>query len=197
MSRTVGASPSYRGRCPTTRGVTGLAGRCMLAGIKLERIIDPPHAVVRTKFAVTLTEEERATLTGLITHGRGAARALAHARVLLKADAAPRGPGWTDEQIHKAFGVSLKTIARIRRAFVDGGLEAVLYRRRPHTARPPKLDGLAEADLVALACSPPPKGQERWTLRLLTDRFVEPGVSSPVFDETVRRVVKQTNSSRG
>ncbi len=165
--------------------------------MKLEHIIDPPHAVVRTKFAVTLTEEERATLTSLLTRGRAATRTLAHARVLLKADAAPGGPGWTDEQIRDGLDVSLSTIARIRRALVDHGLEAALHRRQPQTARPRKLDGRGEAHLIALHCSPPPKGYERWTLRLLTDRFVALGVNPPVSDETVRRVLKQTTSSRG
>ncbi len=169
----------------------------MLADMKLERIIDPPHAVVRTKFAVTLTAEERATLTSLLTRGRTAARTLAHARVLLKADAAPDGPRWTDEQIRAALDVSLATIARIRRAFVDHGLEAALHRHRPCIARPRKLDGRAEAHLIALHCSPPPQGQARWTLRLLTERFVELDVSPPVSDETVRRTLKQTTSNRG
>ena len=172
--------------------MTGLVGRRMLSGMKLEHIIDPPHAVVRTKFAVTLSEEDGATLTSLLTRGRAAARTLAHARVLLKADAAPGGPGWTDEQIRDALDVSLSTIARIRRAFVDEGLEAALHRRLPRTARPHKLDGRAEAHLIALHCSPPPTGFERWTLKLLTDRFVELGVSPPVSDETVRRTLKQT-----
>src|SRR5215216_349564 len=145
----------------------------MLAGMKLIGIIDPPQAVVRTKFAVTLTEEERISLHTLVTTGRSAARTLAHARVLLKADASAGGPGWTDEQIRAALGVSLSTIARIRHAFVDQGLEAALHRRAPHTPRPRKLDGRGEAHLIALACSTPPDGQERWTLRLLTDHFVE------------------------
>ncbi len=165
--------------------------------MKLEHIIDPPHAVVRTKFAVTLTEEDRATLTSLLMRGRAAARTLAHARVLLKADAAGGGPGWTDEQIRDALDVSLSTIARIRRAFVDHGVEVALHRRQPQAARPRKLDGRAEAHLVALQCSPPPKGYKRWTLRLLTDRFVELRLSPPVSDETVRRTLKQTSSSRG
>ena len=169
----------------------------MLADMKLEHIIDPPHAIVRTKFVVTLTEEERTTLTRLLTRGRAAARTLAHARVLLKADAAPGGPGWTDEQIRDALDVSLSTIARIRRACVDHGLEAALQRRRPTSVRPRKLDGRAEAHLIALHCSPPPTGYERWTLKLLTDRFVELGVSPPVSDETVRRTLQQTRSSRG
>ena len=154
--------------------------------MKLTQIIDPPHAVVRSKFAVTLTAEERATLTHLITTSRAAACTLTHACVLLKADAAPGGPAWTDEQIRDALAVSLKTIARIRRTFVDAGLEAALHRRQPQTPRPRKLDDRAQAHLIALQCSPPPQGQERWTLRLLTDRFVELGVSPPVSHETVR-----------
>jgi hypothetical protein len=164
----------------------------MLAGMRLTRIIDPPTAVVRTKFTVTLSPEERASLTALVTTGRTAARTQAHARVLLTTDAGPDGPGWTDEQIRDALDVSLKTIARIRRTFVDHGLEAALYRRPPCTPRPRKLDGRAEAHLLALHCSPPPDGRERWTLQLLTDRFVELGVSPPVSDETVRRVLNQT-----
>ena len=177
--------------------MTGLVGRRMLSGMRLIGIIDPPHAVVRTKFAVALTEEERAALTKLVTTGRAAARTLAHGRVLLQADAGPAGPGWTDEQIRAALAVGLKTIARIRRAFVDDGLEAALHRRPPSMPRPRKLDGRAEAHLVALQCGPPPAGRERWTLRLLTDRFIELGVSPPVSDETVRRVLKQTTSSPG
>jgi transposase len=161
--------------------------------MKLTHIIDPPDAVIRHKFTVTLSPEERDTLTALITTGRAAARPQAHARVLLKADAGPAGPGWTDEHIRAALDVSLKTIARIRRAFVDQGLAAALYRRQPQTVRPRKLDGRAEAHLLALHCGPPPQGHERWTLHLLTDRFVELGVSPPVSDETVRRVLKQTH----
>ena len=114
----------------------GVAGRCMLADMKLEHIIDPPHAIVRTKFVVTLTEEERTTLTRLLMRGRAAARTLAHARVLLKADAAPGGPGGTDDPIHAARAVSLTTIARSRRAFVDEGLEAARPRRRPRRRAP-------------------------------------------------------------
>ena len=104
--------------------------------MKLTRIIDPPHAVVQSKFAVTLTEEERATLSTLVTTGRAAARTLAHARVLLQADAGPAGPRWTDEQIRATLSVSLKTLARTCRAFVDDGLEAALHRRPPRTPRP-------------------------------------------------------------
>jgi transposase len=165
--------------------------------MKLTHIIDPPDATIRRKFTVALLPEERATLTALVSTGRAAARTQAHARVLLKADAGPAGPGWTDEQIRDALDVSLKTIARIRRAFVDHGVEAALYRRQPRTPRPRKLDGRAEAHLLALHCSPPPDGRERWTLQLLTDRFVDLSVSPPVSDETVRRVLKQMRSNPG
>lgn len=172
--------------------MAGLTGWCSVAGMKLLRVIPPPAAVVSTKFVVTLTEEERDRLTKLVQTGRAAARVRRHAHVLLKADAGPTGPRWTDEQIREALDVGLRTIARIRRAFVDEGLDAAL-RGRSRPSPPRKLDGRAEAHLIALACGDPPAGHERWTLRLLTDRFVALGVGPPVSDETVRRVLKQTS----
>ena len=165
--------------------------------MKLIRVLMPPPAVVSTKYVVTLTEEERADLTRLTTTGRTAARTILHAQVLLKADAAPGAPCWTDEQIRDAFGIGFTAIARIRRRFVEEGLAAALHRRPAHTPRLRKLDGRAEAHLVALSCSAPPDGRDRWTLALLTERFVALGVSPPVSDETVRRTLKQTTSSRG
>ena len=165
--------------------------------MKLIRIIDPPSAVIRAKYTVALTETERAELTQLVSTGRHAARTILHAQVLLKADAGASGPRWTDEQIRDAFGIGLTAIARIRRRFVDDGLEAALHRRRAVTPRPRKLDGRAEAHLVALACGDPPDGRDRWTLALLTERFVALGLGPPISDETVRRVLKQTISSPG
>jgi hypothetical protein len=165
--------------------------------MKLTRIIDPPSAVIRTKYTVTLRPEERAALTRLVTTGRAAARTIRHAQVLLKADAAPGGPRWTDEQIREAFGPGFTSIARVRRRFVEEGLDAALHRRPARTPRVRKLDGRAEAHLIALACSDPPEGRDRWTLALLTERFVALGVSPSVSDETVRRVLKQTTSNRG
>ena len=165
--------------------------------MKLTRVIFPAHAAPRTKFVVTLTEEERHELEQLTRVGRGKARALTHARILLKADAGPAGPTWADADIAAALDVSPDTIARVRRAFVDEGLDAALHRRPSRTPRLPKLDGRAEAHLIALACSTPPNGAARWTLALLTERFIALGVSPPVSDETVRRALKQTNSSRG
>lgn len=160
--------------------------------MKLLHITLPPEPIISTKYVVTLTPEERADLTTLVRTGRRAARTILHAQVLLKADAAPGGPGWTDETIREAFGIGLTAIARIRRRFVEESLAAALERRPAHTPRPRKLDGRAEAHLVALACSAPPDGRARWTLELLTDRFVALGVSDPVSDETVRRVLKKT-----
>ena len=169
----------------------------MLVGMELTRIIDPPNAIICEKFTVRLTAEERADITRLVTTGRHAARTLTHARVLLETDAGPDGPAWADAQIRGALGVSERTVARIRRAFVDEGLAAALHRRPRAVPKARKLDGRAEAHLIALHCAPPPDGHKRWTLTLLTEHFVALGVSPPVSDETVRRTLKQTASSRG
>jgi transposase len=117
---------------------------------------------------------------------------------LLKADQADGGPAWPDERIAEAFEVGLSTTARLRQRFVEQGLEAALSRQqqaRPSRTR--KLDGRAEARLIALACSAPPEGRREWTMRLLADRLVELEVVESVSDETVRRVLKKTYSSRG
>jgi hypothetical protein len=169
----------------------------MIAGMNLTRIIDPPDAIIRQKFLVTLSAAERADLTRLLRSGRHATRTLTHARVLLQTDVGPDGPAWTDAQIRGALGVSERTVARIRRVFVDEGLDAALHRRPRAVPKARKLDGRAEAHLIALQCSPPPEGRDRWTLALLTAHFVALGVSPPVSDETVRRTLKQTASSRG
>ncbi len=165
--------------------------------MKLTSIIYPPQAAPRTKFVVTLMEEERHQLEQLTRTGQGKARTLTHARILLKADAGPTGPGWADADIAVALDVSLDTIARVRRAFVEQGLDPALHRRPDRTPRLRKLDGRAEAHLIALACSTPPAGAAHWTMQLLTERFVALGVSPPVSDETVRRTLKQTSSNRG
>jgi hypothetical protein len=150
------------------------------------------------KYKVTLTDEERQQLSDLIASGKGAARKLAHARILLKADAAPGGPAWPDERIAEAVEASRATVERVRRRFVEQGLEAALGRKpqdRPSRAR--KLDGRAEARLIALACAAPPPGRQEWTMQLLADKLVELRVVDSVSDETVRRALKKTRSSRG
>jgi transposase len=150
------------------------------------------------KYLVTLTDAERQSLHELIATGKAAAQKLAHARILLKAEAAPGGPGWPDEQIAKALEVGLSTVARVRQRLVEQGLDAALGRKpQDRPSRPRKLDGAAEARLIALACAPPPAGQADWTMRLLADKLVELEVIDTVSHETVRQVLKKTNSSRG
>src|SRR5437660_6253854 len=150
------------------------------------------------KYIVTPTTEERQQLQALIRAGKASALKLARARFLLKADAAAGGPDWPDERIAEALEVGLATVARVRRRFVELGVAAALERRRQaRPSRERKLDGRAEAKLIALACSAPPDGRTAWTLQLLAGRLVELRVVDAVSDETVRRVLKKTNSSRG
>ena len=152
---------------------------------------------MRKRYVVTLTEAEREQLEDLIAAGTAPARKLAHARILLKADQGPGGPGWVDEAIAEAVEVSQPTVARVRRQHVEAGLEAALTRRRPRREYRRKLDGEQEARLIALACGAPPEGQGRWSLRLLADKLVELAVVDAVSYQTVRRLLKKTNSSPG
>ncbi len=150
------------------------------------------------KYRVTLTPEERQSLRELIAEGQAAARKLAHARVLLKADAADGGPAWTDARIAQALEVGVATIERIRQRCVEQGLEAALGRKpQDRPSRPCVLDGRAEARLIALACSAPPAGRREWTMQLLADKLVELQIVDAVCDETVRRALKKMRSSPG
>jgi transposase len=145
------------------------------------------------KYVVTLEPGERRQLGELIRAGRAAAYKRRHAEVLLKADAGPQGPGWTDQRIAEAFDVSLRTIEHVRQRFVEEGLESALVRRKQKSpSRERKLDGRGEAHLVALACGQPPEGRARWTLRLLADRLVVLEVVDSISRETVRQVLKKT-----
>jgi transposase len=148
------------------------------------------------KYIVTLAADERQSLESLVKRGRVAARKVKRAWILLKADAGPEGPSWSDEQIQEAFDVGLMTIYRTRQTWVEEGLPAVLAARTPAGRRPRKLDGEQEAHLIALACSQPPPGRRRWTVRLLAQKFVELGYSEPLSPETVRQTLKKTNSGR-
>ncbi len=147
----------------------------------------------RTKSAVELTEEERARLRTLVGGGAAPARMLAHARILLKADQGEGGAAWADAAIAGALEVHPATVARVRRAFVEDGLDAALSRKSPDRVYARALDGAAEARLVAVACGDPPEGRERWTLRLLAGELVRLEVVGAVSHETVRRTLKQTN----
>jgi transposase len=142
-------------------------------------------------YRVDLSEAERTTLLGLIQKGRAAARKVRRAHVLLLAD-----EGKTDRQISAALDTGTATVERLRKRFVEEGLEAALAEKpRPGAQR--KLDGKQEAFLVALTCSTPPAGRRHWTMQLLADRLVALGVVESLSDETVRRLLKQTSSSRG
>jgi hypothetical protein len=147
---------------------------------------------VNKKFVVRLSDEERQHLEALLAKGKAAARKLTRARILLKADCGPLGPAWTDLQIREALDVGSITIHRVRRSFVEGGLDGALV-RRPLPRRRPMLDGDQEAHLIARACGNPPAGRCRWTLRLLATRLVELGHVESVSHETVRRTLKKTN----
>ena len=152
---------------------------------------------MRKRYTVVLSEPERARLHTLIGQGAGPARALTHARILLKANQGEAGPGWTDQAIAVALEVHPATVARIRQHYVTAGLDAALHRKAPARQYRHTLDGEQEARLVALACSAPPEGHKRWTLRLLAERMVELAVVETVSYETVRQALQQTGSSRG
>jgi len=151
----------------------------------------------KRKKPVVLTEEEREGLEGLIARGNGAsARQLTHARVLLKADegASPDalGQAWPDTRIADALEISRSTVRRVRERFVAEGLEAALVHRKPVRTKPKKLDGSQEAHLIALACSEPPEGRGRWSVRLLAERFVRlECAEEPVSRELVRRTLQK------
>ena len=144
------------------------------------------------RYRVLLNEEERAWLHTLVGSGSAPARALTHARILLKANQGEGGPGWSDAAIAGALDIHPDTVARVRRQCVEAGLEAALARKRPDRLYRRKLDGAQEARLVALTCSAPPTGRERWTLRLLAEELVRLEVVDAVSHETVRRTLQQT-----
>ena len=149
------------------------------------------------KYVVTLSEEERAHLHPLIGSGTAPARSLTHARILLKTNQGEAGPAWSDELIAGALEVHPATVARVRQQYSTAGLEAALHRQAPDRVYRRKLDGEQEAHLIALACSAPPEGHQRWTLQLLAERLVALEVVDTVSHETVRQTLKQTTSSRG
>ena len=149
---------------------------------------------MRKKYLVTLTAQERELLWELTKKPRIDRKVFQRAQILLKADQALGAPAWTDAQLAEAFDVSVRTVERLRQQFAEVGLEQTL--RPPKTPRRPrKVDGAAEARLVALACSAPPEGFARWTLRLLAERLVELEIVESLSHEHVRRVLKKTNYS--
>ena len=141
------------------------------------------------KYVVDLTGEEKEELQGILSVGKHSARRILRARSLLKAD-----QGWTDKRISEALDVSIPTLERIRKLFVEEGLERALKGRQPKNRRSRRrLDGKQEAQLIAIACGEAPEGRTRWTLRLLADKMVELDYVDEVSHETVRQVLKKTN----
>jgi transposase len=144
------------------------------------------------KHVVALTGDERARLRREIAVGALQPGTQAHARILLKADSGPDGPAWADRAIATALDLSVPTVERVRKRYAEEGIETALARRVPRRKYRRKLDGEAEAHLVALSCSPPPIGRRHWTFKLLADKIVELRFVDGVSYETVRRVMKRT-----
>ena len=146
------------------------------------------------KYNVELTEEQKQNLEKIISSGIYPARQIKHAQILLKSD---QNMNWSYDQIMQAFDVTAVTIAKVRKTFVEKGLEAALHRKKPDREYEHALDGEAEAHLIALACSEPPTGREHWSLRLLQKRFVKLGYADTISHETIRRALKKKNLNLG
>jgi transposase len=150
---------------------------------------------LKDKFVVRLTGEQRGELERVAATGKRSAAAMRRARILLKADV--ERDGWADDRIAAALDICTATVARVRKKFVQQGLGEAVQRKRPTGRQYRKLDGAQEARLAAVACSPPPEGQARWTLKLLADKLVELEVVEAIDPATVWRTLKKTRSSRG
>jgi transposase len=151
------------------------------------------EGTVAKKYRVTLTAEERTESEAMISRGKADARKLAHARILLQADESDGAPARTDQEVASALNVSTRTVERVRRRFVEEGIESALLPKPTERVYARALDGAQEAHLIALACSRPPDGKKRWTLRLLAERVVELGYAGTVSHETVRRTLQKTS----
>ncbi len=148
------------------------------------------------KYVVDLSGEEHRRLRDVITKGKASAKAILKARILLKADQGEGGEDWTDERICEALETNITMVSRVRAKFVNEGLDAVLARKkREKPPIDPIFDGKAQAQLIALACSEPPPGYARWSIRLLADKVVERGIVERAHFNTVGRALKKTASS--
>jgi transposase len=149
-------------------------------------------------FIVRLTETERSELESMVRRGKASALSIARARILLKADQGKDGEARTDSQVAEALSIAPKTVFNVRRRWVEEGLEAALRRKRQACpSRQRKLDGKAEAQLVATCCGPVPQGRARWTLRLLSSKLVELQIVPSISPETVRGTLKKMRLSLG
>jgi hypothetical protein len=148
-------------------------------------------------YKVTLTSEERAQLTSIVTRGKGNARRIRRAQMLLLADENQPEGAWKDADIAKALSAHARTVERTREKCVELGIEAALNHTRPKKTRSKVLDGAAEARLIQLACSQAPDGHEQWTMQMLADKLIELEVVETVSRETVRTTLKKMNLSLG
>ena len=148
------------------------------------------------QYYVTLTAEERASLKELILKGKTQGYRIKHAQILLKLDETPENTGWTQPRIGEAYSASVSTVCHIAKRFVLEGLESALGRKEQQN-RHRKIDGEVEARVIAIACSEPPEGRERWTLQLIADELVRLGVVESISDTAVLNTLKKTNSSLG
>jgi transposase len=156
--------------------------------------VDATEISVR-RYVVKLSAEEREQLDTLIHAGKRPAQQVTRARILLKADVSDAGEGWKDSQIAAALDCSVDTVARTRQQLVEEGFASVLVRKHsPASSRKRVFDGASEARLIALACSKPPKGRARWTLRLLEETVVELNIVDHASDNTIGRTLKKTFS---
>ena len=148
-------------------------------------------------YKIRLAEPERTDLTELVNKGKGQARRLRRARILLMADEAQENGGWKDADIAKALGAHVRTVERVREKCVEMGVEAALNHTRPKKTRGKVLDGKAEARLVQVACTEAPHDHEKWSMQMLADKLIELEEVKTVSRETVRTRLKKMNLSRG
>jgi transposase len=148
---------------------------------------------MKKKYIVRLTETERDELTNLIHKGKVSAQKRLHAQILLKADVSEHGAKWKDKRISETFGISTRTVERVRERLVEKGLDAALNRTKPSRVKSKRLDGEQEAHLIALTCGEAPDGLNRWTLRLLASKMVELKYVESISYETIRQTLKKIN----
>ena len=152
---------------------------------------------MKQKYIVKLSETERSQLKELVSCGVASARQIRRAYILLKSDSSEGGPAWGYQAIREAYDVSSLTVYNVRKNYVAGGLQRAILRKKPERVYEWRLDGEGEAHLIALACSDPPDGYLRWSLRLLQDRLIRLEIVEKISHETIRQTLKKTSSSLG
>jgi len=149
------------------------------------------------KYRVTLTGEEREYLQKLVQKGNTAGYRIRHAQILLALDEIPANEHWSDARIGEAYGARQRAVGVLRKRFVEEGFQAALERKKRETPPLVKINGEAEAKIIALTCSQPPEGRSRWTLQLLADKVVELGILESISDNGIRNLLKKTKLSHG